>query len=211
MAGSTAGSTHCFRGTPARGLGLGFLLFRFYLCFVDSSSVFDHSNAFVTSWHWLSSHFSSLPSGSHFCIFGLVLIAIFTLRLSMRISSLPVSLPHAAIPRQDNSSSWSQTRFLIFILLGPLFLLASLVGFLTFLAMRIWRPLELSTFGLVSTIVSSALGAAVLVLVALWILGKPSRILTCNAIQLPAPRFVLYAVLIPVGISASIWHGAISY
>ena len=72
-------------------LGLGLLSFRFYVCFADSSSVFDHSSAFVTSWRWFDSHFLSLPSGFHFCIFGLVLIAIFTLRLSMGISSLPLS------------------------------------------------------------------------------------------------------------------------
>jgi membrane protease YdiL (CAAX protease family) len=185
-------------------LGLFFLLFQFYLCFADSSSVFDHSYAFVTIWHWLSSHFSSLPSGFHFCIFGLVLMAIFTLRLSMGISALPVSLAVTPIPPQDDSSSWPKTQFLIFTLVGPLFLLGTLVGFFVFLAMHIWRPLELSTLGLVSTIVSSALAATVLVLIALWILGKASRIVAWNAIQLPEPRAVLFAVLIPVAVSASI-------
>jgi membrane protease YdiL (CAAX protease family) len=188
---------------------LVFLWWRFRLCFMESASVFDHSSAFVTSWHWFSSHFTSLPGGFHFCIFGPVLIAIFTLRLSTGISSLPVSLPLAINPSQDDSSSWSKTQFLIFTLVGPFFLLASLVGVLMFLATHSWRPLELSTFGLVSTFLSSALGAALLLLVALWILGKESRIVAWKAIQLPELRFVLYAALVPVGISASI--GAAQY
>ena len=97
-----------------------------------SSSVLEGTGSLVAhkiSWAW------SLPwkllSGFHFCLIGLLLIAIYTSRLAFGIAALPLSLPGNTVSTALDSESWRRVQFLIWVLVGPLYLLYSSLAWLT--------------------------------------------------------------------------------
>ena len=139
--------------------------------------------------------------GLYFCVFSLLLILAFVIRLQFGKSSLPLALPLSSTPSDEAPDSWSRTRLLILILLGPLFVLRGLVSLLLalpfFFSNQSLPPIYLN----VARIIDALVGAAVLVTLALWILGRSRRNVVRNSFRLPEPRHAFFAFLLPIGLS----------
>lgn len=142
-------------------------------------------------------------------IVGLVLIALFAARLYLRLSALPLSLPNDSLHPQDDSSPWPKVKTLIFVLLGPIFLLSVLSGLLFVLIYAFLPQSHAPEFAVASGFVTTVLEAAILLIVVLWFLGESSRKDARNSMQLPEPRFAFFAALLPIGICGSV--GAAKY
>jgi membrane protease YdiL (CAAX protease family) len=186
-----------------------FLVFKLSQIVAYPPSVFPSVPNLARECAWLHSNFWNLPAGFYVSIVGLVLISVFTARLYLRLSSLPLSLPDDSVHPQDDSNSWPKVKTLIFVLIGPMFLLSVLSGLL-FLFLYIFLPQTHSPeFGVASRIVTTVLDAVILVIFGLWFLDESGRKDARNSIQLPEPRFAFFAALLPIGICGSI--GAAQY
>jgi|ERR1700722_1352188 len=150
---------------------------------------------------WLRSNIWGFPVGLYFCVFSLLLILAFVIRLQFGKSSLPLVLPLSSIPSDETPDSWNRTRFLILILLGPLFLLSGLVRLPLALPFIFSNQSLPSAYLNVARIIEALVEAAVLMALALWILGQPRRNVVRRSFQLPEPRYAFLAFLLPIGLS----------
>ena len=81
----------------------------------------------------------NLPIGLYSCLLSLLLIAVFTFRLYSGKASLPLALSHRPAPPTQSPDSWRQSQWLIFILVGPFFLLRGLADAFLALPTLLWR------------------------------------------------------------------------
>src|SRR5207247_2551200 len=110
-------------------LGLGLMLARvLYLGAAPSSVLESASSVFGHRLRWAEATLWKLPEGFQFTLLGLVLIAIFTSRMIFGIASLPVTLQNAGI-LEESSTAWRRLQIVIFVLIGPLFLVSALLSF----------------------------------------------------------------------------------
>ena len=151
----------------------------------------------------------NLPAGIHFCLAGLFLIAIYSSRFAIGIAQLPLSLPGSASLETEDLGDWRRLQLLIWVLVGPLFLLFSLFTFVTLLlpAMFTSRLPFYSQSAWFSRL-SPVLGTLFVFAILLWIMGKKSRQVIINATRLAEPRYVALGLAFPIGISvlASMAH-----
>jgi hypothetical protein len=91
-----------------------------------ASSIFESHATFLLVFRWLLANSLNLPVGLYFSLLSLLLIAVFTFRLYSGQSSLPLALPQRPAPPTESPDSWLQLELLIFILVGPFFLLRGL-------------------------------------------------------------------------------------
>jgi membrane protease YdiL (CAAX protease family) len=203
----------CFRpgGRPLRRIlwfifapaiiGLGVISTQI-LSFVRSTSSVLETTSNAASWTWLHGALWNLPAGIHFCLAGLLLIAIYTSRLAFGIGHLPLSLQGTLLGEAGDSESWRQLQFLIWILVGPLFVLYSLFAFLTLIlpAMFTSRLPVYSQSAWFSRL-SPVLGAFFVFAILLWIMGSESRQIIWAASRLPDPRYAALGLAIPIGIA----------
>jgi membrane protease YdiL (CAAX protease family) len=141
-------------------------------------------------------------TGFHFCLAGLLLIAIYTSRLVLGIAQLPLSWPGGPSVGPGDEEKWSGLQFLIWFLVGPLFVLYSLFTFLTLglpliLSSRLFAYIQSAWF----LQLSYALGALFVFAILLWIMGEESRQVVWNSARLPEPRYVALGLAFPVGIA----------
>jgi hypothetical protein len=136
--------------------------------------------------------------GIYFGFCGLLLVAIFTVRVHLNISTLPLSLEAVVSTETGNLSN--EYRWLVFIWVGPLFLVASFTSVLAaapyLLGLNRYFPMR-------GTIFSGAVQMLEIVLalgVSLAILGRPAAKIVRSCIQLPEPRYALLGFLLPIGI-----------
>ncbi|MCU1242366.1 MAG: family intrarane metalloprotease protein [Candidatus Acidoferrum typicum] len=141
--------------------------------------------------------------GLQFCLTGLLLIGIFTGRLMVRRSSLPLALPRASLLRDDDPGTWRRTQILIWVLIGPLFLTTAFIAV----------PLTLSPHFLqyVQSVWFSRLGIPVQMLlflaVATCLIGKSAATMLRSALRLPSEKYAVLAVLFSIGIPSLITLG----
>ncbi len=182
-------------------ISLALIFSVFYRISRRPSSVFEPPAFLPLTFQWLRSNIWDFPVGLYFCVFSLLLILAFLIRLQFGKSSLPLALPLSSISSDETPDSWGRTRFLVLTLLGPLFLLRGLVG------LPLALPFILSNHSLppvylnFARIIEALAGAAVLVALALWILGLSRRNVVRSSFQLPEPRYAFFAFLLPIGLS----------
>ena len=157
---------------------------------------------------WLHGMLWNLPAGIHFCLAGLLLIAIYTSRLALGIAQLPLSLPGAPYGEAGDAEPRRRLQFLIWVLVGPLFLLYSLFTFVTLLlpAMFTSRLPFYSQSAWFSRL-SPVLGALFVFAILLWIMGKESRQVIWNTTRLPEPRYAALGLAFPIGIAVLLSTG----
>jgi membrane protease YdiL (CAAX protease family) len=126
------------------------------------------------------------------------MIAVFTFRLYSEKSSLPLALPHRPAPPTESSDSWLQVELLIFILVGPLFLLRGLADVFFGLPSLFWPESVPSYYKSVAMIMASVMDATIPVGLSVWILGPWGKKAARNSLLLPEPRSGLFALLLPV-------------
>jgi len=173
-----------------------------------NSSVLESTGAALShKFHWARSTLWALPEGFHFTLLGLILIAIFTSRLAFGIASLPVTLPNAQVSQGD-SEAWRQMRFLIFVLVGPLFLVSVSLSLIS-----IGIPLMISStpptyiqstwFSRLSPILEASAACGVV----LCLMGRENRETVQSSIRWPDRMNALLAVVFPIGIGVLISAG----
>jgi membrane protease YdiL (CAAX protease family) len=141
-------------------------------------------------------------TGFHFCLAGLLLIGIYTSRLAFGIAQLPLSLPNSPSAGPGDEEKWSGLKFLIWILVGPLFLLYSLFLFaILFLPAMLTSHFPFYTHGEWFSQMSFALGALFVFAILLWIMGEENRQVVWSSARLPEPRYVALGLAFPVAIA----------
>ena len=176
-------------------------LFVFYQNSWSPSSVLESHSLIPPAFRWLRASFWKFPVGFDFCVFSLLLLAIFVIRLRSGTSSLPLALPGPVVASGESADLWPKFQILIFTLLAPLFLIAGFIGVLLALPLFFSRGPSQLIYADVGRIVGSVLEAALLIFLALWILGPWGRNAARRSLQLPEPRYALLALLLPIFIS----------
>jgi membrane protease YdiL (CAAX protease family) len=174
------------------------ILFVFYQISRSGSSVLESHAVLLPVSQWLRGNSWDFPVGFDFCVFSLLLIAVFVVRLRSGISSLPLALPGPMASSDEAADLWPKIQILIFTLLAPLFLIAGFIGVLLALPFLLSHgPLQF-IYADVGRIVGSVLEAALLIVLALWILGPWGRNAARRSLQLTEPRYALLAFLLPL-------------
>jgi hypothetical protein len=167
--------------------GLGLMFSRLLYLTAPSSSVLEGVGSLMAQrirWAW------SLPwkllTGFHFCLIGLLLVALYASRLAFGIAALPLSLPGNTVTTPEDSGAWRRVQLLIWVLVGPLYLVSSLLALFT-----IGLPMILSSsvpayiqsvwFSRFSPIIEVVAAFALI----FWIAGKEDRHVIWNT---PASR-----------------------
>ncbi len=189
--------------------GLGLIFGRLVYLTAPSSSVLEGTGSLVAhkmNWAW-SLPWKLLP-GFHFCLIGLFLIAIYTLRLAFGIAALPLSLAGDAPSAVPDSAAWKRVQYLIWALVGPLYLLSSLLAIVTIgipiiLSARMPAYIQSDWFSRSSSVIE----ALVLFVVISWIAGKEGRQVIWKTIRLPEPKYAGLSLAIPIGIAVLLSTG----
>jgi membrane protease YdiL (CAAX protease family) len=146
---------------------------------------------------WPESPLLKVP-GLQFCLMGLLLIGIFTVRLIAGRSSLPLALPAGSRLSHDDPGTWRRIQTLIWVLVGPLFLTMAYLITPLLRASR-WAPYFFS--------LSILAYALVMLGIALCVIGKSAAPMVRNGLRLPGEKYALLAVLFPIGIPSLIALG----
>lgn len=168
--------------------------------FLFGQSVLDRRMTLAVVYDQLSVIFKEHPSGFSFASIALVMLGVFAVRIQLGLSSLPLRLSRQPVERQSEGL-WNKIEMLIFVLVCPLFLLSRIVNALV--SLPFWHRPDLadSNLGLVYGALWSAFGAAVLVFVAVLVMGEYGRKAARASLQLPELRFALFGLGIPIVIS----------
>ena len=182
--------------------GLGLLLVQILNFNRPTSSVLETTSHAVSGGGWLHGMLWSLPAGIHFCLAGLLLIAIYTSRLAFGIARLPLSLPGSPSLEAGDAEAWRRLQFLTWVLVGPLFLLYNSFTFVTLVLPALFTSrLPFYSQSAWFSRLSPVLGTLFVFVMLLWIMGKESRQVICNATKLPEPRYVALGLAFPTGIA----------
>jgi membrane protease YdiL (CAAX protease family) len=152
-----------------------------------------------------------LGPGFHYCLLGTVLIAVFTWRLRFGNSSLPVTLAKANHSLSDDPEPWPRMNFLIWVLVGPLFVLHAVAAFPAMIpylvSSHVPAYLQSSWYARMSSIPE----AAILLGFALYTVGREGRRKAWNSLQLRRTGVFFTALVVPIGIAASISIGHFAF
>jgi hypothetical protein len=181
-------------------LGLGLMFARvLYLGAAPSSVLESASSVFGHKLRWAEATMWKLPEGFQLTLLGLVLIAIFTSRMIFGIARLPVTLQNAWI-LEDSSTVWRRLQIVVFVLIGPLFLVSVLLSFASVgipLMLYARPPVYIQSiwFSILAPVVESAAGCSVV----LWLMGQENRRTVWESIRRPDGISALLSLAFPVG------------
>lgn len=189
----------CFPTT----LSLVLILYKYFRLTPTTLSIFElHSSRIVFKWIQLNAW--KLSPGFYFCAVGLLLVLVYTIRLAIGVSSLPVSMPKEDSQGGEDADSWPQVRLLVFVLVGPILFISSLLSFLLFGLPYISSLTITPTFLSVFARLAPVLDAALLVGIAVCILGKQGRHAARTSLHLPEPRNALLGLILAITVSGLI-------
>lgn len=154
-------------------------------------SDFFHEGAIVFKGH---------PTGFTFAWIALAMLGVFSVRVHLGISSLPLRLNGSAHPEDESAEPWYKMKMLIFVLVCPLFLLHQFTGMLFTISSWRWFRAGSSGFA-IYTALAEVFGASLLVLLAILILGKSGITSARSSLQLPEPRFAFFGLMLPILVS----------
>jgi membrane protease YdiL (CAAX protease family) len=190
-------------------LGLGLLFGRIVYLSGPPASVLESTGGILARQLNLArSILPELPQGFQFALLGLLLICLFVSRLAVGVSSLPLALPGAQLFRAEDSAEWARLQFVVFTIVGPLFLIHV---FLSFVAFEI--PFFISSRaparfpGIWFSESATILGTMAACVVLLGLMGRENRKTVWDSIRWPDRISVLLAVAFPVGAGALISTG----
>jgi len=151
---------------------------------------------------------SRLGPGFHYCLSGIMLTAIFTWRLVLGNSSLPLTLAQTNCPTCEDAEPWPRLNFLIWVLVGPLFVLSATISVFavtipyvisSHLPTYSQSPWFLRTISIVEP--------AIFLGFVLCTVSRVGRHGVRNSIRLPDPGVFFLALVTPIGIAAFISTG----
>jgi membrane protease YdiL (CAAX protease family) len=182
-------------------LSLVFILYEYFQLTRTASSVFElHSVRPALTWIQVNAW--RLPAGFYICAAGLVLILVYTVRFALSLTSLPLLWANEHSPSDVNADSWPRVRQLVFVLVGPYFLIGGLLAALIFgLAYTGKLTISISFMHLFGRL-APPLDAALLLGIAVYILGKEGRDAARTSLRLPEPRYALLALTLAFAVSS---------
>jgi len=148
-----------------------------------------------------------LGLGFHYSLLGIILIAVFTWRLHFGNSSLPLSLAKANHSITDVPEPWPRMDFLIWVLVGPLFMLRATVALTVMIPYLISSHLPAYYQSDWFPRISSILEAAILLGFALCTVGRDGRRKSWYSVRMPGTRIFFVGLAVPIGIATSISIG----
>jgi membrane protease YdiL (CAAX protease family) len=168
-------------------------------------SLLDRSlfSGYFQSWqakYWIAS------PGFHVAFAGLLLIAIFTVQLIRGGSSLPLAFPEASVMESSDATLWRRIRFLIWLFVGPVFLVATIPAVVLglFLEFRMGAgslaSLQSPSFQMWSTI----LEAIIYLAITYWILTREGRVILRGVARFSAPIYLFLGAGFSIGIAVLI-------
>lgn len=185
-------------------LGLGLMFARVIYLGATTTSVLESTTS--NRFRWIEANLWKLPEGFQFTVLGLVLIGTFISRMAFGIASLPIAMPNPQAT-QENSAAW-RLQFLIFVLVGPFFLVGVLLSFVS-----IGIPFAVSARppAYIQNIWFSRLAPVLEVVAActlvLYLMGRENRQAVRDSIRLPDRMSVLLSLIFPIGIAVLISAG----
>ncbi|HEV2198129.1 MAG TPA: type II CAAX endopeptidase family protein [Candidatus Acidoferrum sp.] len=190
-------------------LGLGLMLSRVLYLSAPPSSVLENTSSVLGhSLRMAEGILWKLPAGFQFTLLGLVLISAFALRVALGISRLPLALSADDDFQSQDSGAWRRVQILIFVLVGPYFLVGILLSFVSigipFTVLS--RPpayLQSDWFGRLAMVLEYVVGFGVL-LCLVWRQEKESM---KRALRLPDPKEMFLAATFAIGIDVLISMG----
>jgi len=189
-------------------LGLGLMFARVLYLSAASSSVLERaSSVFGHRLRWAEATLWKLPEGFQFTLLGLFLIAIFISRMVFGIARLPVTLPHTRIS-EESSAAWRRLQIVIFVLVGPLFLVSVLLSVVTIgIPLIIYgRPpayIQSIWISRLAPVLEAAAACGAL----LWLMEKGNRRTVWESIRRPDGISALLSLALPVGTAVLISTG----
>lgn len=197
----------CSVCVPA-AFGIVLICGRFLYIVTRPTSVLESGSNTVRDAHSWAAMLWRLGPGLHFCLLGILLIAIFTSRMAFGIAKLPISFSKRNVPISENSERWRRLRILIWVFVGPLFLLVALPSVST-----LWIPssllghlveyLQSDWFPRLAPIIE----ALIFLGITFWIIGPDGRQAVRQSIRMPEPKYLFLGLLFPIGISVLISNG----
>jgi membrane protease YdiL (CAAX protease family) len=148
-----------------------------------------------------------LGPGFHFCLLGIILIAIFTWRLAFGYSSLPLGLAETNYSTSEDAKSWPRLNFLIWVLIGPLFVLSATVTVIIMIPYFVSSRIPTYFQGAWFSRINSILEAAILLGFTLCVVGRNGRRKVRNSVRTTEPGVFFLAPAIPIGIALIISTG----
>jgi len=128
-------------------------------------------------------------------------MAVFISRMAFGITSLPITLRNACVSDKD-SEAWRRLKVVVFVLVGPLFLVSAVLSLLTlgipFIIYR--RPpayIESTWFSTIAVVLETGVACAAV----LYLMGKENRQTVWESIRLPDRASSLLSIALPVGIA----------
>lgn len=198
-------SVLCVVFLPAVG-GFGLMLSRFLYLSKSYSSILETMGRTPRGTTWVESLWK-LPPGFHFCLIGLLLVFLFASRLAFGIATLPLALPETSVLRSEDEESWEWLQILIWVLVGPFFLVDDVFAWLTMgipiiFSSRVPAYVQSPWFSR-GTLILECLP----LMFALWIAGRENRRVLRTFIRLPKHLYFPLALAFPTGISLLISVG----
>jgi membrane protease YdiL (CAAX protease family) len=176
-------------------------------------SVLDSAGSIVAHQvPWAQTMLWKAPQGVQFTLVGLLLIAIFVSRLAFGVASLPLSLPAKYVSQPEDPEFSRRLNLLIWFLVSLTFLAGGLLSLVTFgvpftLTSRVPPYVYSEWFTRLSSIIQGALVLGI----ALSIVGKDGRATIRRSIRLPDVRWPLLALAFPIGIDILISAGQYAF
>ena len=141
--------------------------------------------------------FKGHPTGFTFGWIALLMLGVFTIRMYLGISSLPLRFDGPFSSEGESRQLWNNIQMLIFVLVCPLFLLRQFTGIL--FSIPSWYLYRADSAGFsVYIVLTEVLNALLLVLLAILILAKPGISSARSSLRLPEPRFAFFGLLLPI-------------
>jgi membrane protease YdiL (CAAX protease family) len=139
--------------------------------------------------------------GFHVAFAGILLIAIFTYQLIKSASSLPLALPGVSLTELHDAQLWCRVRFMVWVLVGPLFLFAGIpalaLAFLPAFQRNANAILQNPLFQSWATVLEVVIYLAV----TCWIVGREGREILRRSVRFSAPRYLLIGAGFSIGIA----------
>lgn len=178
-------------------LGMCLLIGEFAVFNEKNQSLFAHRPGLADFLHEGAVVFKGHPAGFTLAWIALAMIGVFTIRMYLGISSLPLRLGGTTGPQDESTETWYKTLMLIFVLVCPLFLLRQFTGILFSIPTWYWYRADSVGFN-VYIVLTEVLNALLFVLLAILILGNSSISCVRSSLQLPEPRFAFFGLMLPV-------------
>ena len=211
----------CFQGSahPIRRMAfavflpalLGFCLIIGEYTFFNNEnrSVFAHRSGLGAFLEECAAAFRAHAAGFSLALIALAMLGVFAVRMRLGISSLPLRLGGYINSEEESVGTWHRVQMLIFVLVCPLFLLERFSWMLLSIPTW-WSHFDGAGFG-IYIVFENATAAALLVLVAILIVGESGKRKVVWSLQLPKPRYLFLGLVLPVVISLLISSAQYGY